>query len=180
MSSILKLLGICGFLGVLFCAYHNSWFIVFLPQQYHDIAPLHEEPESKKIDLVWWHDRQWQKESVDMIWPIDMRCIIEALIRKWLLVTAEEKHEHYATLFQAVLLSSSQKTIYFSCTKSPFHQQLSMQDKLLWIESLCRTLLNNGITATHIQLLVDHKPLSDAHLDFTYAWPMNGLVSNHT
>lgn len=176
MSSMFKIFLLCGLVGAFFCAYQNSWFIVCLPsRQSHEVA-IQTENTSKKVTLIWWHEREWKKEFIDMIWPSDMCSSIQALINGWLQVTSEEKNENNHTLFQAVLLSSNKKTIYFSCTRTPFDQNLSMKDKLLWIESLCRTLSSNGITATHIQLLVKHKPLHDPHLDFSYAWPITGFA----
>lgn len=178
MNSMFKFFLLCGLLGAFFYAYQNSWFIVCLPSvqsQSRDPA-MQAENTSRKVTLMWWHDREWKKECIEMIWPNDMSFAIQALINNWLQVVSEEKNEHNNTLFQTVLLSSNKKTIYFSCTRNPFDQSLSIQDKLLWIEGLCKTLCSNGISATHIQFLVKHKPLNDSHLDFSYAWPITGFT----
>lgn len=177
MRSMFKLLLFCALVGALVCAYHNHWFILLLPRVTADTQGFQAEPESKQISLIWWQDNQWKKESVSMLWPVDICMTSELLIRTWLQVTAEEKNEQYEALLQAVLLSASRKTLFVSFVKSPFNKQWSMQEKLVWIEGLCRTLQANGIPATHIQFLIDHKLFFDPHLEFSCAWPIGGYLS---
>lgn len=170
----------CICIGAFFCAYQNGWLIICLPITKHQQQSSHiaETISRKKVMATWWYDNSWQTESIDLVWSTDKNAALEALVRAWVGLIDEENNETKPLVVQTAVFGLRATTAYISCDRNPFGKNSSMYDKLRWFDGLAKTVLASGLTCTHIQLLVNHKPLLDAHLDFSKPWPVAGFIDS--
>ncbi len=178
LKQTVKLVIVCGIFGAGICAYHNGWLIICLPGMYtqHYDTYLPATNRRQKAALTWWHDNKWQTEVVEIVCPHDIGGSLEAVTQKWLALVEEEKPSIQRTKLQTALFSENKKIAYLSFDRNPLNQEASMFDTVSWVEGLCTTLKNNNLPCTKIQLLVHHKPLTDARLDFSFPWPIEGFL----
>lgn len=171
---------LCTFIGAFFCAYQNGWLIICLPitKQKQTTSYIAATISRKKVVATWWHDNSWQTESIEVVWSTDKNAALEALVRAWVALIDEENNETKPLVVQSAMFGLREKIAYISCDRSPFGKQMSMYDKLRWFDGLAKTILASELACTHIQLLVNHKPLFDAHLDFSKPWPVAGFIDS--
>src|SRR5690606_23993747 len=94
------------------------------------------------------------------------------------LLEEEQVLEKKASL-QSVTQSISSNDVYISFDRTPFNEDAPTFDKLMIIESILKTLRENGITIPNIYFLVHHQIMKDLHLDFSHAWPIEGFLNAH-
>lgn len=169
---------LCSLIGAFFCAYQNGWLIICLPlaQQQQRTIHIAATISRKKVVATWWHENSWQTESIELVWSTDKNAALEALVRAWVALIDEENNEIKPCVVQTAMFGVREKIAYISCDRNPFDKQSAMYNKLRWFDGLAKTLLASGLTCSHIQLLVNHKPLLDAHLDFSKPWPVTGFI----
>jgi len=165
--------------GIMFFALRNDWIIIRNPLNI--IAQSKAEAgmpiiNKKRVNLIFWQENQWNIEHTDLIWSTDVRHNIHYLINCWLTLLDEEHIVDKKVSLQTTLISSSSQDVYLSFDRYPFDQESSIHDKLMWIEGLLKTIRENGTKIQRVHFLVHHTPLSDPHLDFAAAWPINGFL----
>ncbi|MCC7415362.1 MAG: hypothetical protein IT346_04735 [Epsilonproteobacteria bacterium] len=168
----------CIILGALFCAYQNGWFIICLPftQSHVEAHEVTTAAVQKKVLLSWWHNASWHIESSEIVWPADTSCALYALVKAWLVLLDEEQENAKPVAVQTAMLPSGSTTAYISFDRNPFGKQDSVYAKLRWFDGLSKSITSNGLSCTHIQLLVQHKPLLDVHVDFSHPWPVASFI----
>lgn len=169
---------LCTVVGAFFCAYQNGWLIICLPITKQQQRKIHTATTSvgKKVVATWWYDNSWQTESIELVWSTDKNAALEALVRAWVALIDEENNEIKPLVVQTAMFGVRATTAYISCDRNPFGKNASMYEKLRWFDGLAKTIIASGLPCTHIQLLVNHKPLLDAHLDFSKPWPIAGFI----
>lgn len=167
-----------AFIGALFCAYQNNWLIICFPhsKQHEQLPDTVPSSVEKKVVLTWWHDTIWQTESAGVVWPSDKNSALQVLVSAWLALLYEENSITKLVTVQTAMFSRNGNTVYLSFDRYPLDKQASLYDKLRWFDGLSKTIMGNGLSCTHIQLLVKHAPLVDAHLDFSRPWPVTGFI----
>src|SRR5437868_5018575 len=133
-------LGLCMLIGAFFCACQNGWLIICLPitKQKHSTSHIDATISRKKVVATWWHDNNWQTESIELVWSTDKNVAFEALVRAWVALIDEENNEAKPLVVQTALVGVRATTAYISCDKSPFDKQASMYDKLRWFDGLAK------------------------------------------
>jgi len=129
----------------------------------------------KKVKLLFWHNKKWQSESIEILQTDHETEIIQQLINNWLNLLDDEGIMQKKVTIQSVLLSPK-KQLYVSFDRNPFDAKQSAQEKLIWIEGLLKTIRENGVSFQNIHFLVHHQTLQDYHLDFSNSWPMSGFL----
>ncbi|MFC1841775.1 hypothetical protein ACFLYA_01765 [Candidatus Dependentiae bacterium] len=169
---------IAFFSGALFFAVYNSWIIFQFPSHtsevYHQISSM--KAEKKDFWLMYWQNKKWNKEKISLLLSGDKAKNIQYLVNSWLNLLDEEKVMDKKVSLQTVLLSSCKSQAYLSFDRNPFEKKLTTYDKLMWIESLLKTLRENDIRLQSVYFLVHHQILQDYHLDFSNPWPMYGFL----
>jgi hypothetical protein len=79
------------------------------------------------------------------------------------------------TTLQSALVTSS-RIIYLSFDHNVLNKEETVFKKWMLIEGLLKTILSSNISITHVQFLVQHQQLHDAHLDFSVPWPVHGFM----
>lgn len=159
-------------------AYNQQWFIIQLPwsRQILDVETKKILITKKTVKRIFWHNDQWQSEEAELLWSDNKAETLNYLIISWLALLDEEKVMEKKVSLQSIVLSPSGLDAYCSFDRNPFNKNNSTYDKLMWIEGILKTILENGIKIQKIQFLVHHEPLHDFHLDFSNPWPITGFL----
>lgn len=165
--------------GALFYAYNQGWIVIHYPT---NAAANHTQgnaaaPQKKKVKLFFWHNGSWKTETTTILWSNNKATALSHLINRWLTLLDDEGLLNKKTTLQTALLAPSEQELFLSFDRSPFSRQQSIQEKLMFVEGLLKTIrdTNTGIQA--VRFLVHHQPLIDDHLDFGHAWPIIGYLS---
>jgi len=131
----------------------------------------------KEITLHYFYREKWKSEKLELLWSDSITKNTHQLINAWLTLLDEEQITQKKIALQAALLSTS-GTLYLSFDNNPLSKEDTIFKKWILIESLFKTIRENGIAVQDVQLLVHHRPLVDQHLDFSMAWPIQGFMKS--
>lgn len=162
--------------GIVFFMIYNQWLIV-----HFNMGSAHNYNkelivEKKPLRLHFWHNNKWHHEDVELLWSTDTAQNIIYSVNRWLSLLDEEAIHLKKVILQTVTLSASGNIAYLSLDRYPFERESSTYEKYMFIEGLLKTLREQHIRITHLQLLVHHKPLDDYHLDFSHPWPLKSFL----
>jgi len=130
----------------------------------------------KPATLFFWHNKRWNKETVEILQTNDNAQTAQHLLNSWLTLLDEEQVMAKKVMLQSALLSDDQQ-LYLSLDRNPFNETDSTYDKLMWIEGLLRTVREQSISVQGVRFLVHHQPMQDYHLDFSNSWPLAGFLN---
>lgn len=171
---IIGLGALCGGM-IFFCVYQElliiHWGTLTQPEIKKEIIS-----ERKKINLYFWKDERWKKESVEIMWSKDQAATVHYALNQWLNVLDEEEILDKKVSLQHVSLNDSGSTAYLSFDRYPFDLEASTHQKHMIIESLLKTVREADIKISYFHFLVHHKSMVDAHLNFTHPWPIHGFL----
>jgi hypothetical protein len=168
----------CFLNGLLFFAFQKEWIIIRSPFSVSSTVSysIDEHTEHKKITLFYWHQDTWKTENTEIIWRKNMSHDLNALINAWFIIARQERYIKNIIHIQAVFITPSGQDGYLSCDQTFFDSQSSTYEKWMLIESLLKTIRNNGIILQNIYILSHFQPLQDHHLDFSRPWPLQGFT----
>ncbi len=163
-------------IGMLLFALHYQWIIIRFSQP---ILRVEQQIKTKKIcTLHFWHNNRWTQESQELIWSSTLDENVSALVTNWLTLLDTESILPKKITLQSVALSPNKQELYLSFDRNLLPKQWAVHRKWMLIEGLLRTLRANSVALQAVHFLVHHQPLTDTHLDFSFAWPINGFVSS--
>lgn len=166
--------GACVAAFIFYCMYTNTIIIRWSSAV---VQPLQTTTTVKKKVLVYFYKHKHMRhEEKELLWPSDMQKAVTYLIASWLNVLFEEELVKKRVTLQSVILTSAGTQVYISFDRSPLLKESSVYTKLMVIQSLLKTLHDNGIVVQKVQFLVHHQPLHDTHLDFSRPWPASGYA----
>ncbi len=163
-------------IGILFLALQQEIIVINYPK--NSINKKSSLKATKKIaSLVYWQNDEWKTEKQELIWHADSNKNLYYLINSLLTLLHEEKVMHKKVNLQSVLLSVSGHEAYLSFDRNPLVKQQAIFTKLIFIESILKTIKQNKIPIQQVQFLVHHQVLHDTHLDFSKPWNINGFLN---
>jgi hypothetical protein len=151
--------------ALLFFAIHNQIILFRLPSRYSTHAS----------SLHYYHGNKWKTEKQEMVWSDNKEKNIMHLINAWLALLEEEHIITKKTMLQSALITVSGHA-YLSFDHNILSKEEIIFRKWMLIEGLLKTIATHDIAITHVQFLVQHQPLHDAHLDFSLPWPLYGFM----
>ena len=163
--------------AVLFFAVYNQWILFCLPLRAKNMMTTSSVIQKKQIVLYYFHGDKWKTEKQELLWSESLEKNIFQLINAWLTLLDEERITAKKIMLQSALISTA-SCVYLSFDHNILSKEETIFKKWMIIEGLLKTLALNGITISHVQFLVQHQPLHDAHLDFSLAWPIHGFMKN--
>lgn len=167
--------GITFLLSLIFFAWYNELIILTIPSLYSLEIPIVETIQKKQVSLCYFDADRWKIEKQDLLWSIDTQKNILNLANAWFAFLEEERILSKKITVQTVLMDKG-KCAYLSFDRALFNKEDTIFKKWMLIEGLLKTIISNDITLYQVQFLVQHKPLSDAHLDFSSPWPVHGFI----
>ncbi len=167
--------GISFGLGFLYYAWHAEWIIINIPTS-KDHTKTDNNFIKKKGIIYHWRETKWLQEPLEILWSTQESNNAQQLAQATLSLLAEEHGLKKKIAVQRVLLAPETQQLLVFLNQSPFAKSMSIRTKLMIIESILKTLRENGIKAPLINFFVDNQPLPDTHLDFSVSWPLQGFA----
>ena len=163
--------------GTIFFAYQQQWIIFIFPQYTQKIDPtnLHQSVQRKNITLHFWKNKKWNHEQSTIIWSADQAQNIKFLCNSWFNLAEDENITDNDILLLSAIVTTNNEA-FISLNKFPFNKSDSTFSKLMFIESLLKTLRTNNISIQSIRFLIHHQPFDDDHLNFDVSWPISGFL----
>lgn len=168
------------FIGGIFFLYQESWIIITSPFEKQQVQSFSSEQKTtyKTITLYGWQSNVYKKESTEIIYSGNIAQNLKLLLNSWLIFLEDEQITDKQNQIMSVALSHSKSEAFISFNQPPFDTSWSTYRKLMWVESLLKTIRENKIPINSIRMLVHHQPLQDDHLNFDISWPINGFVQS--
>ena len=168
----------CSIFGFVLYAITNDWIIINFPgQTAFSSQQANQSVKRKIIKLIFWHNKKWNMEKAQIIWSDKTEFNTNNLLNCWLNFLDEEGIMRKKVTVQSVSMNDLKTECFVSFDQAPFSKEDSTFEKLIWMESLLKTLRENEIQLQGISFLVHHKPIGDNHLDFTNPWPIEGFLT---
>lgn len=168
----------CTMLGFFYFLYQESWIIItspFEPQE--TINPSFKKNlDYKPVTLYYLYQQSIKTETTEILYSENTADTIKNLINHWLLFLEDEQITSKETQVLSVALSQSKQEAFICLNQPPFNPMWNTFQKLMWVESMLKTIRNNNIPITTIKILVHHQPLQDDHLNFDISWPISGFT----
>lgn len=164
-------------LGILFYLMYNEIIIIRWPSKEIYQSPHNLSIRKKIFKITYTKDNTEHTEEKELIYSDNKIQTLTYIISSWLNILDTEYITHKKTNIQAVMLDSSGTELYISFDRNFLPKQASIYQKLTLIESLIKTLREADFNIINIRFLVDHKPLNDKHMDFSYPWPISGYIN---
>jgi len=168
--------------GSIYFMYHQEYIlfrfspILSLTGQSQQHAPEFSTYK-KNITFYFWHEDSWKSETKQCLWTNSKEANIKQLVLSFLTVLEEEHIIPYQIRMQAITLNETGNTLFLSFEKNPLPEQSSTYLKIKWIESLLKTIRENGLDIKSVYFLHNHQTLKDPHLDFSQPWPIQGFLA---
>ena len=164
-------------LGMLLVLFQQEILIFRMPQHNKQHAIGITRAKKKQVTLYAWHNGSWQQDSFELIWPKEKQAQLTRVINSWFAYMHDEKLLPKKVTVQQVLLATGDQIAYVSCDRNPFGKAQPIHAKWHSIESMLKTVGSAGIPGVQeLQILVNHKPLHDPHLDSARPWPIAGFM----
>jgi hypothetical protein len=164
--------------GILFFAYQESWIIINIPQT--SIWQNLQKPKTAQVDAKLWafKSNQWIQEIKQIIKTDDTAQTVQNLLNSWFLFIKEEHIITKTITIQSCVLSPTKKIAFISLSHNPFTAQAMTYECLMIIEGILKSIRENKIELQEIQILLNHKPLSDHRLNMEIPWPVAGYMNS--
>ncbi len=168
-----------GIVGYLFFLQQESWLVITFPFWSRSTQKVCLMPQAnyKTVMLYGWVNHALKKESTEIMYTQDKAQTLKLLLNSWLIFLEDEQVTEKQTQVMSVALVATGAEALISLNQYPFEGAWSTHQKLMWVESMLKTIRENSIDVTAIRLLVHHQPLQDDHLDFDISWPVGGFLS---
>jgi hypothetical protein len=163
------------FTGFLFFSVHNQWIIFRAPWQQSTILSS-DVIKKKSVVLHYFYGDKWKSEKQEMLWQENAEKNIFHIINAWLTLLDDEHVITKKTTLQSAFVTPS-GIAYLSFDHNILGKEETIFKKWMLIEGLLKTIVSNDIAITHVQFLMQHQPLQDAHLDFSMPWPVHGFCN---
>jgi hypothetical protein len=163
--------------GILFFLHQESLIIISFSTPSAIMKKNNINIQPKETPLWIFTHGTFKKESTEIIFSNDHAQTIKLLLNSWLATLEEENIIDKHITVQSVILAPSGQDAFVCLTESPLSKQASTHAKLMLIESMLKTLKDANLSIFNIRLLVHHKPMQDAHLNFDISWPITGYMN---
>lgn len=175
-SKWVTLCGGAALIGALVFAIKSDYIIIRGRHSMYDTHTTHQATD-KLLQLYYYRNGQWQRETSVLLWQEDAQQNNFALVQQWLFALYQEQLIQKKITLQSAIICPENRTLYLSFDRSFLHKEATLQENWLLIESLLKTLRLPGTSVSSVQLLVNHQPLQDPHLDCSRPWPLQGFLS---
>lgn len=165
-----------GIAGLLFFAFKEHYIILnfsrSVPAQTQSISS-----NKKKVALAYWKDDQWHQETISLLASPLIYNNLYHMVSQYLKLLHDESIIKQRVIVQQVLVHYDNQEALISLDRVPWHKESCSIEKLMIIEGILKTITINEPSIKKIRFLVNHQPMTDTHLDFSNAWPIEGFLS---
>ncbi len=164
-----------AFAGLFFAIQQNLILFNFR----HEIVPTSTDTTNchkQSVKIYFWKNQHWEFEKIEILWSNNLSTNLTNLTQAWLNQLEEEHLTRHKITLQSAMVSPNNQVAYLSLDQRPFPKQASTHQKLYLFESLLKTLRENNMKVSQVQLLLRHQTYLDPHLDFNRPWPISGFI----
>ncbi len=163
--------------ALLFFAIYNQLILFSSPWSAQYATNTSSAIQKKQIFMHYYHGDKWKAEKQELLWSDSVEQNILQLLNAWFMLLDEEHITPKKTMVQSALISTAD-CAYLSFDHNIFTKEETIFKKWMLIEGLLKTLVANGILLQQVQFFVQHQQLYDAHLDFSFPWPVHGFLKH--
>lgn len=177
--SLIVLIGICNtalVLGMLVFALKSHYIIIRGTYNAHQEGTAQPEAHKKEVSLYYHRNDSWHKETVCLLWLNDLQQNYFALVQQWLFMVYQEQMIHKKVMLQSAIISPDKRTLYLSFDRAFLSKEATTEYNWFLIEALLLTIKPQSSILQSVQLLINHQPLHDPHLDCSRPWPLQGFL----
>jgi hypothetical protein len=160
------------FFGIIFYSFFHHILYVSRPTSWHIASQSLAEKKTCSIEV--WNGKELKK-NISTLVGNNPQDLLALAIKQWLLHLGEEIPGLQNIQLQSSMLDNHQQDLFLSFDSSFLKLEWSIEQKLLLIESLQKTLHSLCPSLTSISYNVHHKPLHDSQLSFEHSWPIAGF-----
>lgn len=170
--SLTAALGACAFF-----AWYHGYILVMVPGMHTlNTQPAAQQYHKKEITVWYYAHGAHASEKINVVWPDDIADQAAVLVGTWLTLINEHELLSKNVSLESVACTQAYTELILSLDRNLFEKQMSTYTKLMLIESLFMTLRDQHMCVQAVRMLVHHKPMQDAHLDFSNPWPLCGYI----
>ena len=175
------LTGICLSLGVLFFLIQREFIIIqwSCPPSNHLQNLSINATTTRTVTLYYWNNERVIDHQMSLVWhranPSEN---LKTLISSWIGLAHSEHILSKLVSLQEALYAAQSKEGYLSFDQPILDPAWSIRKKVYFLQSLLKTISKTGLEVQHLVFLVNHQPMTDEHLDFSYSWPLDGFIEN--
>lgn len=170
-----RLLLLTGFLvlvGFLFLMLQRNWLIIHVA--YFPFSPttntkVVSQTYQKQLTISYYKNTTWVHEECTALWhEQDPAQTLKQVVKQWLNVLQDAHLLRPHLAVSTVAFASGSNEAYVSFDNVLLSKELSIKNKWLVIESLCKTIRDSGLTIQALTLLHNDHCMEDDHLDFSH------------
>lgn len=171
---------LCLGVGIIYYALQKRLIIVQLPSYAtNSITEISSHATSKKnITIYYWAHGAFGHEATTVIVSENKVETLHYIVTSWLTILEQSGCLAKNVNLESVMLSASGNDAYISFDRTIFGKDESIFDKWMRTEGLLKTIRMAQIGIAQVHIFVHHQPITDAHLDFSQAWPTHGFIEN--
>lgn len=168
--------------GIIFFGFYNEIIILRLPYK-TNIFSVENSGQNRVAKIYWLNNKSENigsnnienifQEEIEIIHSNNLKETIKNLLIAWLSVMQDNKFISKNINIQDISLDINNKYAYISFDKNIFEKNWSIKQKILFINSIIKTLNENHINISGLYFLINHKILYDFHLDFSRPYNLN-------
>lgn len=180
--TFVTIIGLCTLAGIAYWAKQQHYIIVNFNPVHSTTQEIHNRESTRNIKLHYWDQGTHKSENSSIVWQNNKEDTLAYIISSWLEVAYDAGVLAHKAVIETVMVAHPEH-LYISLSENPLKKDTSTLDAWMNIEGLLKTIREANLTIKKISFLVHHKQMTDARLDFSQAWPIEGFsqqtLTNH-
>lgn len=171
----------CLSAGILFFLIQREFIIIQWSYPSHrNVQSIYiDTTTTKALTLYFWNNERIIDHETSMVWHrTNTAENLKTLVSSWLSLAHSENIFSKLVILQDAVYASQSKEAYLSFDQPLLNPTWSIRKKIFVLQSLLKTISKTDLHVQHIVFLVNHKPMTDEHLNFSYPWPLDGFIQN--
>jgi len=163
--------------GFLFLALQQKWIIIHLasPFQPTALSTISPHLEMKKISYIYHFNNNRRVHQQEILWSSDKNmCALRLISTYWNLLEDENIINFNVTLTSACFNEHGNELL-ISFSYTPFNDQQTIAMRMTILEDLLANIQPHFPQLQSVRFLVQHEPLQDKLLEFSFSWPIQGF-----
>lgn len=165
--------------GLIFFALQYGFLVVHWPTTDASVKGqfLDQIDSYKKITYYFLTERGWREQQERLLWQSNNDPEnLKVLLNNWVGFLQDEGFLKRRCTLETVAFTEHGDHVYLVWDHPLLDQEWSIMQKWRLIESLCKTIKMACSTLQQVSFIVDEQLMSDAHLDFSVPWSLDGFA----
>lgn len=166
--------GIIFIVGVLFFAFYHEYLIINLKKPIK--TQLTAAPTAQqKVMMHFWKEK-WKFDEIQLLLNQNPCHDAQLILANWIELALDEHILTKKITVQPAMITQDNQHLYISFDLNPFGKESATFEKWMIIEGILKTIHGALPSIKRVTFLLDHQPLTDAQLDFSNPWPIEGFA----